>query len=66
MQKWRNAEIEQCNLDIHVLMVRIEEFDQDVEQWKKDRAAATVLREKEQVDFKATVTDYAESLEALL
>jgi prefoldin subunit 5 len=60
-----NAEIEQCNVDIRSLTARIEELDEDVGRWNKDRAAATAVRDKEAVDFKATVSDYAESLEAL-
>jgi outer membrane murein-binding lipoprotein Lpp len=60
-----NAEIEQCNVDIRALTARIEELDEDVDRWAKDQAAASAVREKEGVDFKATVSDYAESLEAL-
>jgi uncharacterized protein YoxC len=60
-----NAEIEKCAADIRSLTDRIQELDEDVGRWKKDQKAATVVREKEQADFKATVTDYTESLTAL-
>lgn len=60
-----NAEIEQCDVDIRALTARIQELDEDVDRWNKDQAAATAVRDKEAVDFKATVTDYSESLEAL-
>jgi len=60
-----NAEIEKCAADIRSLTDRIQELDEDVDRWKKDQKAATVVREKEEADFKATVTDYTESLTAL-
>jgi uncharacterized protein YoxC len=60
-----NAEIEQCAADIRSLTDRIQELDEDVGRWKKDQKAATAVREKEAADFKATVTDYTESLTAL-
>jgi len=60
-----NAEIEQCNVDLRALTARIEELDEDVGRWHKDKQSATEVRDKEAVDFKATVTDYTETLDAL-
>jgi uncharacterized protein YoxC len=60
-----NAEIEKCKSDIRQFTDRIEELDEDVGRWKKDQKAATAVREREAADFKATVTDYVESLDAL-
>jgi len=60
-----NAEIEKCAADERSLTDRIQELEEDVGRWKKDQTAATVVREKEEADFKATVTDYTESLTAL-
>jgi len=60
-----NAEIEQCDVDIRSLTARIQELDEDVGRWTQDQAAASAVRGKEAVDFKATVTDYTETLDAL-
>jgi len=59
------AAIEKGVADIKALTHRIEELDEDVGRWKQDQQAATAVRDREAVDFKATASDYAESLEAL-
>jgi len=59
------AQIEKHASDISQLTDRIEELDADVERWEKDKAAATAVRDRENADFKATVTDYTESLTAI-
>lgn len=59
------AAIEKGEVEINQLTARIEELDEDVDRWTKDQAAATAVREREAVDFKATATDYTESLDAL-
>merc|ERR1719428_2087388 len=57
-----NAEIAQATADIDELTARILELDEDIGRWKKDQTAATTIREKEKVDFEATLLDYSESL----
>jgi len=59
------AAIEKGAVEIKQLTSRIQELEEDVGRWKKDQAAASAVREREQVDFRATVTDYTESLDAL-
>jgi len=59
------AKIEKHASDIAALTDRIEELDEDVARWEKDKKAATAVRERETADFKATVTDYTESLTAI-
>merc|ERR1719235_2272935 len=60
-----NAEIAKATADIDELTARIEELDEDIGRWKKDQTAATTIREKEKVDFEATLQDYSESIDAL-
>jgi uncharacterized protein YoxC len=60
-----NAEIEKCDSDIRALTDRIEELDEDVGRWKGDEQAAQAVRDREAADFKATVSDYTESLDAI-
>merc|ERR1719456_571928 len=59
------AEILKAEADIKSLTDRINELDEDVGRWKKDQESASAVRNKENVDFKATVLDYTESLDAL-
>jgi len=61
-----NAQIEKHAVAIRSLTDRILELDEDVGRWKKDTAAATAVRGKEAADFKATVIDYSESIDAIL
>merc|ERR550514_643147 len=60
-----NAEIQKATADIEELTARIQELDADIGRWKKDQTAATTIREKEKVDFEATLQDYSESIDAL-
>jgi len=59
------ATIEKKASEIRKLTDRIDELDEDVGRWNKDSKSATDVREKEAVDFKATVLDYTESIDAL-
>jgi hypothetical protein len=59
------AEIEKAAVEIAKADARIKELDADVARWTKDKKAARDVRGKEKADFAATVTDYAQSLEAL-
>jgi len=59
------AAIEKYASEIRALTDRIDELDEDVGRWNKDSKSATEVREKEAVDFKATVLDYTESIDAL-
>lgn len=59
------AAIEKGAVEITALTARIQELDEDVVRWGSDQASAQAVRDKENADFKATVSDYAESLEAL-
>jgi len=59
------AAIEKGAVEIKALTSRIEELDEDAGRWKTDQQAATTVRDQESVDFKATVSDYTESLDAL-
>ena len=46
------AQIEKHASDIAQLTSRIEELDEDVERWEKDRKAATAVHDKEDADSK--------------
>merc|ERR1719326_861688 len=59
------ATIEKAAALIRRLTDRIEELEEDNGRWEADKKAATAVREKENVDFTATQTDYAQSLSAL-
>jgi len=59
------AAIEKGAVQIRALTDRIEELEEDVGRWNTDIGAATAVRDLEAVDFKATVSDYTESLDAL-
>eukprot|EP00928_Gymnodinium_smaydae_P088176 TRINITY_DN722_c0_g1_i4.p1 TRINITY_DN722_c0_g1~~TRINITY_DN722_c0_g1_i4.p1 ORF type:complete len:681 (+),score=202.93 TRINITY_DN722_c0_g1_i4:48-2090(+) len=59
------ATIEKAAAKIRGLTDRIEELDEDVGRWTKDKKSAADVRDKEAVDFKATVLDYTESIDAL-
>merc|ERR1719191_2223022 len=59
------AEILKAEADIKSLTARIEELDADVARWKGDQESAKAVRDKENVDFKATNLDYTESIDAV-
>jgi len=60
-----NAAIEKHAAEIRKLTERIEELDEDNGRWAKDKESAAAVREKENIDFKATVLDYSESIDAV-
>jgi uncharacterized protein YoxC len=60
-----NANIEQASVNIKKLTDRIDELDEDVGRWGKDSKSISDVRTKEAVDFKATVLDYGESIDAI-
>jgi len=60
-----NAAIEKGASTIRGLTARIQELDEDVGRWTKDKASASAVRQKETTDFKATALDYGESIDAL-
>jgi len=60
-----NGQIMKAEASIRGLSDRIAELDEDVARWDKDQAAATDVRTKEEADYKATLMDYSESLDAL-
>jgi len=60
-----HAEIEKCQSETRGLTGRVEELDEDLGRWEKDVKSATAVRNKETADFKATVSDYTESIDAL-
>jgi len=59
------ASIAKSASEIRSLTDRINELDEDVGRWTKDKASAADVRDKEAVDFKATVLDYTESIDAI-
>eukprot|EP00747_Dinoflagellata_sp_TGD_P136588 gnl/TRDRNA2_/TRDRNA2_175577_c3_seq16.p1 gnl/TRDRNA2_/TRDRNA2_175577_c3~~gnl/TRDRNA2_/TRDRNA2_175577_c3_seq16.p1 ORF type:complete len:680 (+),score=236.45 gnl/TRDRNA2_/TRDRNA2_175577_c3_seq16:68-2107(+) len=59
------AQIAKDSAKIRSLSDRIMELEEDVEGWKKDQKAATEVRDKENLDFKATLLDYDESIDGL-
>merc|ERR1719502_263322 len=60
-----NAGIEKARVTISKLTARIQELEEDVGRWTKDKKAATTVRDAERADFTATVTDYSESIDAV-
>eukprot|EP00929_Paragymnodinium_shiwhaense_P018059 TRINITY_DN127_c1_g2_i1.p2 TRINITY_DN127_c1_g2~~TRINITY_DN127_c1_g2_i1.p2 ORF type:complete len:678 (-),score=330.87 TRINITY_DN127_c1_g2_i1:132-2165(-) len=60
-----NAAIEKGAATIRSLTSRIQELDEDVGRWTKDKSSASAVREKEATDFRATALDYGESIDAL-
>jgi len=60
-----NGQILKAEASIRSLTDRILELEEDVGRWKQDMGAATDVRNKENTDYKATLLDYSESLDAL-
>lgn len=60
-----SADIEEAASEIKGLTARIEELEEDVGRWKADKKAASAVRDKEGLDFKATSLDYSESIDAI-
>jgi len=59
------AGIEKAAVTIRELTERIQELEEDVGRWNKDKKSATTVRDAERADYTATVTDYSESIEAV-
>merc|ERR1740130_1039288 len=59
------AGIEKARVTISKLTDRIQELEEDVGRWNKDKKSATTVRDAERADFTATVTDYSESIDAV-
>jgi len=59
------AAIEEGAAEIRRLTERILELEEDIGRWKQDQAAASAVRSNENIDFKATVLDYTESIDAV-
>jgi hypothetical protein len=59
------ATIEKHEADIRKRTHRIDELEADVARWTKDKASSADIRKKEAIDFKATVLDYSESIDAI-
>jgi len=60
-----NAQILKLEAHIRSLTDRILELQEDGGRWQKDTKAAAEVRDKENVDYRATLQDYTESLDAL-
>jgi len=60
-----NGQIMKAEANIRGLSDRIQELEEDVGRWKKDQAAATDVRTKEQADYRATLQDFSESVDAM-
>merc|ERR1719162_2210178 len=60
-----SAGIEKARVTISKLTDRIQELEEDVGRWKKDKVSATTVRDAERADFTATATDYSESIDAV-
>mmetsp|Transcript_43396 Transcript_43396/g.102204 ORF Transcript_43396/g.102204 Transcript_43396/m.102204 type:complete len:696 (-) Transcript_43396:69-2156(-) len=59
------ATIEKTAANIRGLGARIAEVEEDVGRWTKDSSAASSVRQREKVDFTATLQDYTESVDAI-
>eukprot|EP00747_Dinoflagellata_sp_TGD_P136608 gnl/TRDRNA2_/TRDRNA2_175577_c3_seq36.p1 gnl/TRDRNA2_/TRDRNA2_175577_c3~~gnl/TRDRNA2_/TRDRNA2_175577_c3_seq36.p1 ORF type:complete len:683 (+),score=225.30 gnl/TRDRNA2_/TRDRNA2_175577_c3_seq36:92-2140(+) len=59
------AKIAKDTANIRSLSDRIMELEEDVGRWKTDQASATEVRNKENLDYKATLLDYDESIDGL-
>jgi len=59
------AEIAKAEAHIRALTGHINELDGDIGRWQQDQKSATDVRDKEAADFRATVQDYGESIDAL-
>jgi len=62
---WFSARILQLDSGIRQLTSRIQELEEDVGRWTKDQKAIQEVRDKEFVDYQATLEDYSESISAL-
>jgi len=60
-----NGQILKAEASVRALTDRIQELQEDVGRWKRDMSAASDVRTKEETDYKATLLDYSESIDAL-
>lgn len=60
-----NADIQKFGADANRLGREVASHDAQVAGWQADSKASSMLREKENTDFRATEQDYAESVSAL-
>jgi hypothetical protein len=60
-----NALIDKKAVEIKKLTERILELEEDVGRWKADQKSATAVRNMEEADYTATLTDYSESIDAI-
>merc|ERR1712113_950529 len=60
-----NALIDKKAVEIKKLTERILELEEDVGRWKSDQKSATAVRNMEEADYTATLTDYSESIDAI-
>jgi len=60
-----SAKIQKAESRIRSLTARVQELEEDIGRWKKDSTSASVVRERETVDYQATAQDYSETLDAL-
>mmetsp|Transcript_30854 Transcript_30854/g.67504 ORF Transcript_30854/g.67504 Transcript_30854/m.67504 type:complete len:681 (+) Transcript_30854:47-2089(+) len=59
------AKVEEDASRVRSLSSRMAELESDINRWRKDQKSAKTVRNLEASDFKATVQDYSESLDAL-
>lgn len=60
-----DAEIQKAESEIRGHTSRIDELNEDVGRWKRDTTSTSEVRDKEAADFRTTLQDYSESLDAL-
>lgn len=60
-----SAKIQKAESRIRSLTARVQELEEDMGRWKKDQSSASVVRQRETVDYQATAQDYSETLDAL-
>jgi len=60
-----DARIQKANVRIQQLTDRTNELSEDVGRWEKDQKSVTAVRSKETADYRLTVQDYTESIDAI-
>lgn len=61
----QQARIQKAAVHIKGATARIQELEEDVGRWNKDKESAGAVRSREKEDYQATAADYSESLDAL-
>jgi len=59
------ADLQLVITEVKDLSRDIAQSETDIEAWKGDKKAATIVRDMEKMDYESTHTDYSESLDAL-